>query len=94
MTTDDRPFPAELPIRLRKVRLRRTEAAEYAEIVHGIPIAPATLARLASVGGGPPVERFGRTVFYRRTDLDQWIDGRIVREEQHTRETTSKERQN
>lgn len=43
------PFPA-LPPHLRKSRLRRDEASEYLGIIHGIPIAKATLAKLACVG--------------------------------------------
>ncbi len=42
-----------LPTALRKPRLRRWEAAEYLRLVHGIEVAPATLAKWATVGGGP-----------------------------------------
>ncbi|MEQ1857490.1 MAG: type IV secretory system conjugative DNA transfer family protein [Longimicrobiales bacterium] len=38
--------------------------------------APQTLAKLRCVGGGPPYYKVGRNVFYKRPDLDAWLDGR------------------
>jgi hypothetical protein len=38
--------------------------------------APQTLAKLRVVGGGPPFYKLGRSVFYKREDLDQWLDAR------------------
>src|ERR1700694_801794 len=43
-----------------KPRLRRAEAVEYLRIEHGLPVTVATLAKLASVGGGPRFEKMGR----------------------------------
>lgn len=63
----------ELPNRLRKLRLRRSEAVEYLEMAHGIVLAVATLAKWASQGGGPPFERLNRTPLYRRDSLDAWV---------------------
>jgi hypothetical protein len=38
--------------------------------------APQTLAKMRSVGGGPPFYKVGRNVYYKREDLDAWLDGR------------------
>ena len=62
-----------LPARLRKPRLRRTEAAEYLALVHGIEIAPATLAKWAGIGRGPPFGRLYGTPMYPRDGIDQWV---------------------
>ena len=69
--------PPLLPPRLRKPRLRRSEACEYLRIVHGIQIAPATLAKWASVGGGPSFQKFGRWPLYPSQSLDDWAKERL-----------------
>ena len=75
------PIPATgelcLPSHLRKPRLRRWEAAEYLALVHGIEIAAATLAKYASVGGGPGFQRSIRTPLYPRDELDRWAAERL-----------------
>jgi hypothetical protein len=63
----------ELPRHLRKPRLRRTEVSEYLELVHGIVIAPATLAAWAHRKTGPPFSKLYATPFYLRTELDAWV---------------------
>lgn len=52
--------------------LRRKEAVGYLLDTHGIPVALATLAKLATVGGGPAITYFGRIPLYALTDLDAW----------------------
>lgn len=76
---DLRPSTPELclPPALRKPRLRRWEAAEYLELVHGVTVAPATLAKLASIGGGPSFQKNGRTPVYPKTELDGWALKRL-----------------
>jgi len=37
-----------------------------------------TLERLRLQGGGPPFVKAGRSVRYRETDLEAWIDARVV----------------
>lgn len=69
--------PACLPPTLNKPRLRRWEASEYLRIVHGLEVAPATLAKLASVGGGPAFNKAGRVPLYPKPELDAWADKRL-----------------
>lgn len=61
-----------LPPALRKPRLRRDEASQYLELAHGIIMAPATLATLATRGGGPPFQKVNRTPLYPRSAIDGW----------------------
>lgn len=66
-----------LPSHLRKPRLRRPEASEYLELAHGLTIAPATLAKLVSVGGGPGFQKAGRSPLYPKDELDRWAVERL-----------------
>lgn len=61
------------------VFLTRREAAAYLLEKFGTPgsIAPATLAKLAHLGGGPVLHRFGRKVGYLARDLDAWMSTRF-----------------
>jgi hypothetical protein len=52
--------------------LRRTEASTYLLDRHGISRTPATLAKLAVTGGGPPFRKANRIPIYSQADLDQW----------------------
>ncbi len=56
--------------------LNRREAAEYVR-GKGLPCAKATLAKLATIGGGPVMRKFGRNVVYVPADLDAWITARL-----------------
>jgi excisionase family DNA binding protein len=49
------------------------EAAEY------LRSSPSTLAKLRLYGGGPVFTRIGRVIRYRRSDLDHWMSGKLVR---------------
>lgn len=73
------PDDAFLPPALRKPRLRRWEASEYLGLVHGLTVATATLAKLASVGGGPSFQKNGRFPLYPTTELDRWAGERLGR---------------
>lgn len=53
--------------------LRRKQAARYLTETHGVPTAPQTLAKLATVGGGPLYRKFGRFPLYDVNDLDNWV---------------------
>jgi hypothetical protein len=42
----------------------------------GYQVASATLAKLASIGGGPVYRRFGRKPLYTSSDLLEWAESR------------------
>jgi hypothetical protein len=70
----DAPPPRiELPPHLRKPRLRRFEVSEYLQLVYGIQIAPATLAKWSCYNEGPKREYLNRTPLYPIVDLDAWL---------------------
>ena len=52
----------------------------------GYVTAPATLAKLASVGGGPQYRKFGRKPLYLPADLLQWAKSRCSAPRQSTSE--------
>ncbi len=60
-----------------KPRLRRWEAAQYLAREHGIEIAPSTLAKYASVGGGPRFQRAGRIPLYPLDELNIWAKEKL-----------------
>ena len=53
-------------------RLRRKEASAYLREEWGISRTPTTLAKLATIGGGPPYEKDGRIPLYTPPVLDSW----------------------
>jgi hypothetical protein len=64
------------------LKMRRAEAARYIRENHGIPCSPATLAKYACFGGGPPFRKAGKFPVYARADLDAWAKlrlGKLVR---------------
>lgn len=66
--------------------LRRAEASAYIEAKYNQPCAKATLATMATKGGGPKFYRFGNTVLYSRDDLDAWALERLGRAVRSTSE--------
>jgi hypothetical protein len=58
-------------------RLRRAEASTYLKETWGLSYGPRTLAALASVGGGPPMEYAGRIPLYPEDGLDAWALAKI-----------------
>lgn len=60
-----------------KPRLRRWEASRHLLSEHGIELAPATLAKLACIGGGPPFQKAGRVPLYPVDLLDEWALARL-----------------
>lgn len=60
-----------------KPRLRRSEVPTYLLDKHGIPVALATLNKLASIGGGPAMQYSGRIPLYHVDDLDRWASERL-----------------
>lgn len=53
--------------------LKTPAAAEYTQM--SVP----TLERKRLVGDGPPFIKAGKSVIYRRADLDAWLASRLVR---------------
>lgn len=82
--------PRILPPALRKPRLRRFEVPAYLRLVHGIEIAAATLAKLASVGGGPPFQKMNRTPLYPTVELDIWAILKLGKPLRSTSDTAQK----
>jgi hypothetical protein len=60
----------------KDVYLSRKEASTFLASL-GLFIAPSTLAKLASVGGGPVFRRFGRQAKYLSSDLIAWAETRL-----------------
>ncbi len=56
--------------------LSRKEASEYLESL-GLTIAPATLAKYATIGGGPKYYSYNRQAKYAKADLDSWAARRL-----------------
>jgi hypothetical protein len=56
-------------------RLRRTEASNYLREKYGISRKPTTLAKLATMGGGPRFQRANRVPLYPEPELDRWAEG-------------------
>ncbi|MGJ0506165.1 MAG: hypothetical protein ACR652_03335 [Methylocystis sp.] len=71
--TAEAPERPRLPPHLTKVRLHTAEASEYLLAAHGVTVAPSTLAKLRSVGGGPQFDKFLSSVLYRPAALDAWV---------------------
>ncbi len=57
--------------------LTRVEAAEYLTQL-GAPVAKTTLAKWATVGGGPAFCKFGTRALYTPAALDAWVQARIT----------------
>jgi hypothetical protein len=64
-------------------RLDRRQASAFLTD-RGYRTAPATLAKLASIGGGPPFVSFGRKPLYREADLLAWAQSRTTGPRQST----------
>lgn len=64
-------------ITTRPRRHRRAEASRYLKEKYGIERKPATLAKLACLGGGPRFESAGRVPLYPEPELDAWAESLI-----------------
>jgi len=60
-------------------RIRRSEVPAYLMDKHGIPVALATLNKMASQGGGPTMQYSGRIPLYHVDDLDRWANERLTK---------------
>jgi hypothetical protein len=70
-------------------RMRRKMASEYLLEEHGVSLSPATLAKLAVVGGSPPFFKDGPFPIYDRENLDTFAVARLG----SLRSSTSDDRQ-
>lgn len=59
------------------VRMRRKQASEYLLTVHGVSLSPATLAKLAVLGGGPAFRKDGPFPIYDQPVLDDYALARL-----------------
>lgn len=57
--------------------LRRAEASAYLRAQYGIRAAVGTLAKWATIGGGPRFHHDGRFPVYALNDLDDWAAARL-----------------
>lgn len=60
-------------------RMPRNQACVYLREQHGIIRSPATLAKLASIGGGPTFQKAGRVPLYTPEDLNAWAESILSR---------------
>jgi hypothetical protein len=58
-------------------RLRRREVPTYLLQKYGLTVAVSTLAKLASIGGGPAMQYSGRIPLYPLGELDVWAEGKL-----------------
>jgi hypothetical protein len=58
-------------------RLRRADASRYLMQVHGLCYTHATLAKLATVGGGPAFQKDGKRPLYTPAALDAWVQQKL-----------------
>ncbi|MGY5801883.1 hypothetical protein ACXHMN_11150 [Rhizobium sp. LEGMi12c] len=70
--TNSNPMPSQ-----QRPRLRRRDVPNYLATNHGIDIAVSTLAKMATVGGGPAMQYSGRIPLYHVHDLDLWAKARL-----------------
>lgn len=59
-----------------EIYLSRKQASTFLARL-GLFVAPSTLAKYATVGGGPKFRRFGRQVKYLPSDLIAWAETRL-----------------
>jgi hypothetical protein len=76
---------------LHSRKYRRDDASKYLKDQHGIDRKPATLAKYASVGGGPKYVLDGRFPLYPEPELDAWAEARISPLKSSTSDTTGDE---
>ncbi|MER8859050.1 hypothetical protein NKI09_15510 [Mesorhizobium sp. M0757] len=58
--------------------LKTLAAAKHLE-GKGVKRSPNTLAKLRTIGGGPPFMKFGEEVYYSPAALDVWVEERLSR---------------
>jgi hypothetical protein len=61
----------------RERKYRRSEASEYLKREHGLDVAPTTLAKLATTGGGPSFYSGPKFPLYPQGGLDEWAKRKL-----------------
>jgi hypothetical protein len=69
--------------------LARAQASDYLFRKYGMRCKPSTLAKLATVGGGPVFQRIGRFPAYTPENLDRYAESRLSKEVRSTSEFRS-----
>jgi hypothetical protein len=77
MPTSSNDDEVENQARREPVYLRRVAAAQYVQERYGLRCSKQTLAKLATMGGGPIFHSAGRTPLYSPVDLDEWALSKI-----------------
>jgi hypothetical protein len=70
--------------------LRRKDASTYLREQWGVPRAPRTLAKLASIGGGPEMVYAGRIPLYSPESLDEYAIAQFSRPVRSTSEARNR----
>ena len=70
-------MPNKTPPAKKAKRFRRAEVPSYLKEEWGLSYGSRTLAKLATVGGGPPMEYDGRRPLYPQDALDEWAARKI-----------------
>lgn len=65
--------PPACPAKFNKAWMRRDEVSLYLLERWGISRTTATLAKYSTTGGGPPFVKRGKTPFYSRQEVDEWV---------------------
>lgn len=73
----DQPAEAPSQSRFRRAFLHRDEVSRHLWDAFAIRVAPATLAKLASTGGGPKFHKVGRTPIYPLDEVEAWARKRL-----------------
>lgn len=63
---------------LGSVRITRLGLLSEEELAGVIDVKPHTLAVWRSEGRGPDYTRLGKSVFYRQSDVEEWIAANVV----------------
>ncbi|PCI85234.1 MAG: hypothetical protein COB24_13890 [Hyphomicrobiales bacterium] len=72
---------------LQPTYLRRKQAATYLQERYGA-YTTETLAKLATIGGGPSFRKLGRFPLYTKEDLTTWAESRMSKSVKSTSELT------
>src|SRR5262245_22300531 len=79
------------PMELKYSQLLTRKEASRCLTERGYKVAPSTLAKKASIGGGPPYVSFGRRALYREADLLSWAEERTTGLRRSTSDAGTKE---